>query len=115
MSFEHFTDREILQELAHRLDYARRTKGYTDKDTAERGGISTRTLVAFRGAGKDIALTSFIKLLRGVGELERLEQLLPPAEPIFSPARQTYVAPPQRIRRKRSGPRDPGFSWGDEL
>lgn len=114
MTFEHKTDREILAELANRLDFQRRTKGYTDKQTSERGGVSVRTLVAFRGAQKDIAMTSFIKLLRGIGELDRLEELLPPAEPVFSPAKQTFVSPPRRVRHKRPGPKAEDFSWGDE-
>ena len=114
MTFEHMTDHEILPELADRLDFLRRTKGHTDKETCERGGASVRTLVAFRRSQKDIALTSFIKLLRGIGELERLERLLPPAEPIFSPARQAFIEPPKRIRRKRPAPKPADFSWGDE-
>ncbi len=114
MPFEHLSDREILQELADRLDYLRRTKGYTDKQTSERGGLSVRTLVAFRRSQKDIALTSFIKLLRGIGELERLEQLLPPAEPVFSPAKQAFIEPPKRVRGKPRGPKSDDFTWGDE-
>lgn len=114
MTFEHMTDREVLQELADRLDFLRRTKGYSDQQTSQRGGVSVRTMVAFRRSHKDIALTSFIKLLRGIGELERLERLLPPAEAVFSPARQRFVEPPKRIRRKPPGPGSDDFSWGDE-
>jgi transcriptional regulator with XRE-family HTH domain len=114
MTFEHQTDEEILQELATRLDFLRRKKAYTDQETAERGGVSVRTLVAFRRSKKDITLSSFIKLLRGIGELERLEALLPPAEPVFSPARQRFVEPPKRIRRKKPGAATADFTWGDE-
>lgn len=108
------TDAQILAELAARLDYLRRTKAYSDRQVAERGGISLRTSVAFRASHKDITLTSFIKLLRGVGELGRLEQLLPPVEPTYSPAEQRFVEPPKRVRGKRSGSKRDGFAWGDE-
>lgn len=114
MTFEHMTDREILQELADRLDYLRRSKAFSDKQTAQRGGVSVRTLVAFRGENKDIALTSFIKLLRGIGELGRLEALLPPAKPVFSPAKQAFVEPPKRVRTRPTGPKSEDFTWGDE-
>lgn len=114
MSYEQLTDDQVLAELAGRLDYLRRAKGYTDQQVAERGGISLRTGVAFRKSHKDITLTSFIKLLRGVGELGRLEQLLPPAEPTYSPAAQRFVEPPKRVRRKRSVSKREGFRWGDE-
>lgn len=114
VAYEQLTDAQILAELADRLDYLRRAKGYTDQQVVERGGISLRTGVAFRKSHKDITLTSFIKLLRGVGELGRLEQLLPPAEPSYSPAAQGFVEPPKRVRRKQPANRREGFRWGDE-
>ena len=113
MQFEQMTDEQILAELAIRLDFMRRTKGYTDKDTSERGGIGLRTIVAFRRTQKDITLSSFIRLLRGVGELNRLEEMLPPAEPTYSPAQGAFVEPPKRVRRTKPAPKAP-FKWGDE-
>jgi hypothetical protein len=114
MSYEQLTDEQILADLAGRLNYLRRVKGYTDQQLAERGGVSLRTSVAFRKSHKDITLTSFIKLLRGVGELGRLQQLLPPVEPQYSPAAQRFVEPPKRVRKKRSRTKRDGFVWGDE-
>jgi hypothetical protein len=114
VSYEQLTDEQIFAELAGRLDYLRRVKRYTDRQLAERGGISLRTSAAFRKAHKDITLTSFIKLMRGVGELGRLEQLLPPVEPTYSPAAQRFVEPPKRVRSKRSRIKRDGFVWGDE-
>ena len=114
MSYEQLTDAQILADLAERLDYLRRSKAYTDREVAERGGIALRTSVAFRASHKDITLTSFIKLLRGVGELDRLGELLPPAEPTYSPAEGGYIEPPQRVREKRVNPKRRGFNWGDE-
>lgn len=114
MSYEQLTDAQILADLAERLDYLRRSKAYTDREVAERGGVALRTSVAFRASHKDITLTSFIKLLRGVGELNRLEQLLPPVEPTYSPAEQRFVEPPKRVRAKRTGSKRAGFTWGDE-
>lgn len=114
MSFEQLTDPQILAELARRVDYLRRSKQLTDQETATRAGLSRMTLSAFRNEHKDITLRSFIKLLRGVGELERLERLLPPAEPAYSPARQTAVEPPKRVRKKRGRREHETFKWGDE-
>src|SRR5690606_13503098 len=111
MSFEQLPDAEILAELARRVDYVRRSKRLTDQETATRAGLSRMTLSAFRNEHKDITLRSFIKLLRGLGELERLERLLPPAEPTYSPANQAAVEPPKRIRRKSSRGKLETFKW----
>ena len=114
MRFKQMTDPQVLAELATRLDHLQRSKGFSDKRLAERGGVSVRTISAFTNNHKDITLTSFIKLLRGVGELDRLGELLPPAEPTYSPAEGGYIEPPQRVREKRVNPNRRGFNWGDE-
>jgi transcriptional regulator with XRE-family HTH domain len=114
MSFEQLTDAQILAELARRVDHLRRNKQLTDQETATRAGLSRMTLSAFRNEHKDITLRSFIKLLRGVGELGRLERLLPAAEATYSPAKQALVEPPKRVRRKSSRRGDESFKWGDE-
>lgn len=111
-AFDQLSDEQLLGELGLRIDYLRRRKGLSDRQLAERGGLGLRTLVAFRSDHKDITLTTFVRILRGLGELERLEGLLPPAEPTYSPADGGYVEPPRRIRKKRE--RKKPFRWGDE-
>ncbi len=112
--FEQLSDAQILHELALRVDYLRRQKGLSDRELAERGGLGVRTLVAFRSNNKDITLGTFLHILRGLGELERLDGLLPPAEPTYSPADGGYVAPPKRVRKKRAPEKPSDFRWGDE-
>jgi transcriptional regulator with XRE-family HTH domain len=112
--FEQQSDAQILAELAERVDYLRRSKGYTDQETAARGGLGVRTLVAFRTSHKDITLSTFVRLLRGLGELNRLEALLPPATPVFSPAEGGYVEPKRRIRKSARRAPVETFEWGDE-
>jgi transcriptional regulator with XRE-family HTH domain len=114
MSFEQLTDAQILAELARRVDYLRRSKQLTDQQAATRAGLSRMTLSAFRNEHKDITLRSFIKLLRGVGELGRLERLLPTAEATYSPAQQAVAEPPKRVRRRSDRRGDDAFKWGDE-
>ena len=115
MRFKHMTDQQILAELATRFDHLQRSKGYSDKQVTERGGVSPRTISAFTSSHKDITLSSFIKLLRGADELARLADLLPPAEPTYSPAKGGFVQPPQRVRAKKRSDRSArGFKWGDE-
>ena len=113
MDFDQLTDAQIIAELARRLDYQRRAKGLTDQQTAERGGLSRVTLGAFRNNHKDITLTSFIKLLRGIGEIGRLTTLLPPAEATYSPGQGALLEPPKRVRSKAARPK-PDFRWDDE-
>ena len=112
--FEQQSDAQILAELADRVDYLRRSKGYTDQEMAARGGLGVRTLVAFRTSHKDITLASFVRILRGLGELNRLEALLPPATPVFSPAEGGYVEPKRRIRKSARRAPAETFEWGDE-
>lgn len=113
-AFGQLSDEQLLGELGLRVDYLRRQKGLSDKQLAERGGLGLRTLVAFRTDHKDITLATFLRILRGLGEIERLEGLLPPAEPTYSPSDGRYVEPPKRIRKKRPSKKAPAFEWGDE-
>ncbi|GAO31503.1 helix-turn-helix domain-containing protein [Geofilum rubicundum] len=51
---------------------------YTQKQIAEKSGLSVFTISSFEnGASTGITIASFIKLLRAIDSLEEIEKLLP--------------------------------------
>jgi len=104
------TDEEILLDLAHRFDTVRKKKEIKDTDLVSRGGANGIAMSKFR-SGDNITLKTFIRLVRGLGELDRLERLFSSIED-WSPTGAVDTAPKRRVRDKRNAGKP--FSWGDE-
>lgn len=111
MSYTLFTDDEILTDLAGKLDYIRRTKELKDEELVAKGGTSRFVLNKFRSGAGGITLKSFVRLLRGLGELDRLESLLK-APDYYSPTGRHREIPAHRVRDKKEG--YSGFLWGED-
>lgn len=111
MNFSLMNDDEILSELAGRIDLLRRSQQLTDKELVEKSGSSLAALNRLRSDKSGISLLNFVRLLRGLGLLERLDKLLE-VDSGYSPAAQTETELPKRIRKKKSRPDD--FVWGDD-
>jgi hypothetical protein len=111
MSYDLKTDDEIAFDLAQKYDLLRRTKELKDAEVAGRGGTNTVVLNKFRQGSGGVSLKTFIRLIRGIGELDRLEALLAMPER-YSPIGSQRSIPAKRVRgRKAPGG---GFAWGDE-
>lgn len=82
LSRKSVTDREVLQELGRRLRALREAQGLTRVETAERAGLSRRT-VSRAEQGHNPTLLTVVRLLRLYGRLGALEDFLP--EPEVSP------------------------------
>lgn len=69
---------EIIQQLGKRFsDYRKRMK-FTQKEVADKSGLSVFTISCFEnGSSTGITLASFIKLLRAIESLDEIEKLLP--------------------------------------
>jgi DNA-binding XRE family transcriptional regulator len=68
---------EIIQILGQRERTYRIRLGLTQKELAERAGISVPTLQAFEnGINKDISFSTLLRILRGIGQLEGADTLL---------------------------------------
>ncbi|HNY21626.1 MAG TPA: hypothetical protein PKO22_05705 [Treponemataceae bacterium] len=104
------TDEEILLDLAHRFDTVRKKKEIKDTDLVSRGGANGIAMSKFR-SGDNITLKTFIRLVRGLGELDRLERLFSATED-WSPTGAGDETPRRRVRDKKK-PEKP-FTWGDE-
>lgn len=111
MRFSTMSDEQILQELARRIDLKRREKELSDNELVERSGTNIGTVSRFRANKGSISLTSFLRLLRGLDELDALGALLEPSG--YSPLQAMQKPPKKRIRKKSTIKAD-GFKWGDE-
>lgn len=111
------SDAATLAGLGERIAQHRLARNWTQAHLAEESGVSTRTLVRLE-AGESIQSANLIRVLRVLGLLANLDQLVPPSTP--SPLEQLRAA--DRPRRQRaSGSRsgsEPELSepwrWGDE-
>ena len=69
---------DIIRELGKRYSDYRKRMGYTQKEVAEKSGLSVFTISSFEnGSSTGITLASFIKLLRATDSLDEIEKLLP--------------------------------------
>jgi len=74
----------IIRQLGKRYSEYRKRMDYTQKEVAEKSGLSVFTISSFEnGSSTGVTLASFIKLLRAIDSLEEIEKLLPelPASP----------------------------------
>jgi transcriptional regulator with XRE-family HTH domain len=92
------TDRELAQELGKRVRGYRIEKRMAQKTLASKAGIHVNTLRTLERSG-EVRLSSFIAVLRALGERAGLEVLLatPPPPDLYS-TRQG--PPPQRVRER---------------
>lgn len=69
---------EIIRELGKRYSDYRKRMGYTQKEVAEKSGLSVFTISSFEnGSSTGITFASFIRLLRAIDCLDEIEKLLP--------------------------------------
>jgi hypothetical protein len=104
------TDKNIAKELGVKFDELRRTKRIKDTDVALTGGTNTKALNKFKSGSGDITLSSFIKMLRGIGELDRLNLLFSDVGQ-YSPVDSKNITP-NRVRTKHNSLDD--FTRGDD-
>ena len=106
------SDQALLAEMGQRLSRYRLQKNLTQEKLAKEAGVSKRTLERLE-AGESVQLTNFIRVLRRLGRLPGLEQLLP--KPLPSPMAQLQRQGQQRQRASTNKVEEPkaDWSWGD--
>lgn len=69
---------DIIRELGKRYSTHRKRMGYTQKEVAQKTGLSVFTISSFEnGSTTGITLASLIRLLRAIDSLEEIEKILP--------------------------------------
>ena len=111
MDIKLLTDKEIVADLGRQFDMLRRRKGIQDKEIIAAGGTNHDALDKFRNAKGNITIATLVKMMRGIGELDRLSALFSIPE-YYSPTGMNTDVPKRRIRKKAS-PEVP-FTWGDD-
>ncbi len=104
------SDEDIIKNLASRFDALRVSKALKDEELVEKSGVSSVTISKFR-SGKNVTIKTLIGLLRALGELDRLETVLPEGKE-WSPLASRKSPPKKRVRSKKKP--NSSFIWGDE-
>ncbi len=109
-------DETILLELGKRIGSYRVNREITQAELARQAGVSKRTIERIE-AGSSAQMVSIIRILRVLGLLQNLDQLVPdPAgRPMALLRRQQ-----EKVRQRASSKRTPGrpeskWSWGEEI
>lgn len=107
------TDEAMLAELGQRLTQRRIELQLTQAELAEQAGISKRTVERIE-AGATTQLLTFIRILRVLDFVDRLEMLVPNSGPrpmdllkLKGQARQRASRPKKEVGKK-------AWQWGDE-
>lgn len=107
------TDKTILKELGSRIAAKRLELNLTQAGLSEKAGVSKRTVERIE-AGESTQLSNFIRLLRSLELIDRLEALLPETQP--GPMDQLKYKGKERKRAhsKKIKPQKKPWTWGDE-
>ncbi|MBR3058439.1 MAG: helix-turn-helix transcriptional regulator [Clostridiales bacterium] len=98
--------------LCERLQQYRIHYPLTQRELAEKSGVSVRSISRFEN-GEDISLSNYMKLLRAMDLEERMVEMIPDQT-----KRPSYYLEKETKRSRASGTRDnkgsAPFVWGDE-
>jgi len=106
-------DDAILAELGGRLVQRRLELQLTQAELAEQAGVSKRTIERVE-AGATTQLSTFIRILRALELLDRLETLIPEVGPRPMDLLKLKGKERQRAPRKREQKSEHPWQWGDE-
>ena len=78
MDYRELSEPDIIAILGGRFREYRLNCRLTQKELAQQAGVSPKTLSAFEaGRGSNITMQNFLSLIRSVGLLERIDEVLP--------------------------------------
>lgn len=112
MKIEIQAESAILAELGARFSQARLDRNWPQEGLAQAAAVSKRTVERLE-AGQSVQLSSLIGILKALGLLRNLDQLVPATGP--RPIEQLKHR--GRIRRRASLTKEDdagGWSWGDK-
>ncbi len=92
---------EIISELGGRFKEYRLFCDLTQKEVAEKAGVSIFTISQFeKGEARNIGFGTILSLLRSIGFLEEVEKLLPPL-PMLPSQMKNPKEKKERVRHER--------------
>ena len=100
MNSEFTTNQDIIELLSRRIKEYRLAARISQKEMAEKSGISLATISHFeQGVSQNLTLNNLISILRVIGMEQRLNDLLPelPMPPMSLKQINKYI--PKRVRR----------------
>ncbi len=109
------SDQAILEELGKRIARQRINRNFTQGELAKESGTGINTIYRIE-QGYSIQLSNFIRILRALGIIHHLDQLvsyppISPIEQIKSGKKKRLRASPRKAKRQRqSAP----WKWNDE-
>jgi transcriptional regulator with XRE-family HTH domain len=107
------SDEDLLHELGHRIARLRLERNLSQAQLAEQAGISKRTLERLEAGAAATQLSLFLRVLRQLDLLERLELLLPEPQPSpLALLEQQQQATRKRASRRRIAKPASSWSWG---
>ena len=80
MNFEGMSEQAVLEELGRRLQAQRLNSNLSQAEVARKAGVSRRALQNLE-SGRVCTLSLLIRVLRALGKLHQLEELLPETGP----------------------------------
>ena len=107
------SDEALLHELGQRIARLRLERNLSQAQLAEQAGISKRTLERLEAGAAATQLSLFLRVLRQLDLLERLELLLPEHQPSpLALLEQQQQATRKRASRRRVAKPASSWSWG---
>lgn len=101
MEYSDYSAPELVKMLGKRFKDYRLRASMTQKDVAEMAGLSVLSVQRFEnGMVNNISLSTFLLLLRAIGSINDLDELMP--EQPESPYLYNNSGKVQRIRHKKS-------------
>lgn len=99
---EHTTNSDILLLLAKRLKDYRLAARMSQKELAEKSGVSQTTISHFeQGVNRNLTLGNFISLLRVLGLEQRVVEVMPELPMLPMALRKIEKLIPKRVRRSK--------------
>lgn len=99
MKYSISLNQDILLDLGAKIKQHRLNYNFTSEKLAKHSGVSIRTITGFERGEKNISLLNLIELLRVLGLVDRLSELIP-GLPTVSPLELIKI---EKIKRKRAG------------
>ena len=113
MPFERLlTDDALLQELGRRIAQQRLGRNLSQAQLAEQAGIFKRTLERLEAGASATQLSLFLRVLRQLDLLERLDLLIPEPQPSPLALLELQKADRKRASRRRIAKPTSTWTWG---